>query len=387
MGKFEPSEVPPEKFEISRRRFLRNVGVAAATVPFAGFVVDTLMDMPAGASERERRLAGQRAARNSVFESVYASHSAFTFTFVNHVTTNPFFVPTRYGAADACALLGHTTYNWTGSTTAIVGEMVAAFDAAIAAHVNGIATTVVASSAFEGPTNKALHAGIPVVAYNSDGNTLVSADVAANHQLSYVGQDLYESGVQAGNHILQVVKKGELVSGFIATPGALNIQPRIDGASSVLKPAGVVFDVVPTGALLSQEATATEAWYLAHKDVKFMYAVDAGSTSSAAAVVLKYGLKGVVYVGGFDFLTTTVTAIANGSQLWTIDQQPYLQGFLPVLQLFQYNVSGGLVAPVQTDTGLKFVYKAGIGPYTKLDRYEGSSTSPVTIKPPTRIAV
>ncbi len=106
MANDEPGEVSPERFEVSRRRFLRNVGVTAAAVPFAGFLADTLIDMPANASTRERVSAGRRAARNSVFESVYAPHSPYRFTFVNHVTTNPFFVPTRYGYADAAGLLG-----------------------------------------------------------------------------------------------------------------------------------------------------------------------------------------------------------------------------------------------------------------------------------------
>jgi simple sugar transport system substrate-binding protein len=43
--------------------------------------------------------------------------------FVNHVTTNPFFTPTQYGAQDACALLG-CQFQWTGSETAKVPEMV-----------------------------------------------------------------------------------------------------------------------------------------------------------------------------------------------------------------------------------------------------------------------
>ena len=377
-------EVPPERFEVSRRRFLRNAGAVAASVPFAGFLTETLMDMPANASTRERVAAGRRASRNSVFENVFASHPSYRFTFVNHVTTNPFFTPTRYGAQDACSLLGGCSYSWQGSQTSDVGQMVSAFNAAIAARVSGIATTVIDKSAFIAPTNHALSSGIAVVAYNASAPTSTAAQ---NHQLAYVGQDLFQAGVQAGKKILQKVKKGDLVAGLIATPGSLNIQPRIDGASSVLKPAGINFQQVATGALLSQEAAAVNAWYLGHKGVKFMYAVDAGSTSQAAAVVLKYKLKGKVFVGGFDFLTTTVKAIQNGSQLWTIDQQPYLQGFLPVLQLFFYNISGGLVAPVQTDTGLKFVTKAQIGPYAKDSRYEGSTTKPVVIKPPATISV
>ncbi len=384
MPNYDENEVSTEQFELSRRRFLRNIGLAAAAVPALGMLTEGLLDMPASASVAERAAASRRLGRNAVApEAVFASHPGYKFTFVNHVTTNPFFVPTRYGAQDACNLLG-CSYSWQGSATSDVGQMVSAFNAAVAARVDGIATTVIDKSAFIAPTNRALAAGIPVVAYNASAP---ASTAAQNHQLAYVGQDLFQAGVQAGKKILQVVKKGDLVAGFIATPGSLNIQPRYDGAASVLKPAGINFPEVATGALLSQEATATEAWYLGHKSVKFMYAVDAGSTSQAAAVVEKHNLKGKVFVGGFDFLGTTVAAVQDGYQLWTIDQQPYLQGFLPVLQLFLYNVSGGLVAPVPTDTGLKFVEKAGIAPYAKQDRYEGSSASPVTLKRPAKITV
>ena len=63
-------------------------------------------------------------------DSFIKSHPKWKFVFVNHVTTNPFFVPTIYGAQDACSLLG-CAYQWTGSTTADVSQMVNAFNSAI----------------------------------------------------------------------------------------------------------------------------------------------------------------------------------------------------------------------------------------------------------------
>ncbi len=93
----------PQQWEISRRRMLRNLGAAAAAVPFAGFLTEALTDMPANASPRERALAGKRAAANSVFDAPFASHPGYKFTFVNHVTTNTFFTATIYGLEDAAA--------------------------------------------------------------------------------------------------------------------------------------------------------------------------------------------------------------------------------------------------------------------------------------------
>ena len=57
---------------------------------------------------------------------------------------------------------------------------------------------------------------------------------------------------------------------------------------------------------------------------------------------------------------TTLQAISDRDLDFSIDQQPYLQGFLPVLQLFLDRYSGGLVAPADTNTGLNFVTRANV---------------------------
>jgi simple sugar transport system substrate-binding protein len=81
-----------------------------------------------------------------------------------------------------------------------------------------------------------------------------------------------------------------------------------------------------------------------------------------------------VRAGGYDLLPETLQAIHSGDVDFTIDQQPYLQGFLPVLQVFLDRYSGGLVSPADTNTGLTFVTKRNVGRYvTTKSRYEGSS--------------
>src|SRR5579863_10260656 len=95
------------------------------------------------------------------------THPKWKFVFVNHVTTNPFFVPTQYGIQDACALFD-CDYQWTGSANADVAEMVNAMNAAIAAKAAAIAVPIVDPHAFDSPVQRALDAGIPVVAYNAD---------------------------------------------------------------------------------------------------------------------------------------------------------------------------------------------------------------------------
>jgi len=303
----------------------------------------------------------------------FPTHKRWKIVFVNHVTTNPFFVPTQYGIEDATALLG-MDYQWTGSANADIGEMVNAFNAAIAAKADAIAVPIVDPKAFDAPIQRALEAGIPVFAYNAD-----APKGSSNSRLAYIGQDLYLSGYQMGERIASLIDSG-LVALFIATPGQLNIQPRLDGAVDAIKKSGKKIDVqtIATGATVNEELSKIKSFYLGHQDLKGMFAVDAGSTQGVAEVMKESNLpaKGV-HGGGFDLLPRTVSLIHEGFLDFTIDQQPYVQGFYTVLEAFTFLASGGLVGPANINTGLKFVTKGSVEPYLNTEtRYEGKSTKP-----------
>jgi simple sugar transport system substrate-binding protein len=143
---------------LDRAQLLRSLGVTAA-----------VFGIPAAAEA-----AGPQGA------GFVEPHPRWRFVLVNHATTNPFFVPTRYGIQDACRHYG-TTYEWTGSTRSDVGEMVKAMRRAIDDRADGIAVSVIDRRAFNKPTAEALRRGIPVVSYNADGGL-------GNKRLAYVGQ-------------------------------------------------------------------------------------------------------------------------------------------------------------------------------------------------------
>ncbi|MGH3500330.1 MAG: sugar ABC transporter substrate-binding protein [Nocardioidaceae bacterium] len=306
----------------------------------------------------------------------------YNFVFINHVTTNPFFTATQYGIKDAGAVFG-TKYQWTGSENSIVSEMVNAFNTAISQNADGIAVAIVDPKAFNEPINRALAKGIPVVAYNANG-----APGKPNPALAYIGQDLYESGRQMGQQVVDQVGSGP-VALFIATPGQLNIQPRIDGAKDAIQQSGADIQAseVTTGAKVNDELNRIDAYYQGHKDVKGMFAVDAGSTQGVGQVMKKYSLhdKGIKG-GGYDLLPKTLQNIKQGHLDFTIDQQAYLQGFQPVVQLYLYNISGGLLAPTDTNTSLKFITRENADPYLQSDtRYEGSAKKQKALKRPSKI--
>jgi simple sugar transport system substrate-binding protein len=346
----------------TRRRLLAGTGLMSASAAAAALLT------ACGSSS-----STASAAKSTVGD--FPKTPAWKFAFINHVTTNPFFVPTQYGLADAAALLGLPKPSFTGSETSNVPQMVSATNAAISAKANGIAVAVISATAFTTPVANAMNDGIPVVSYNADG---VVGNPGTN-RLAYIGQDLFVSGQALGTKIAASMPNGGDAVGFIATPGTANIQPRIDGAKAALKASGknINFTSVASGALLPQENTTINAYVLAHKStLKGIFAVDAGSTQTVGAIVAKYGLQSKVASGGFDLNPQTLTAIKNGSLGFTIDQQPYLQGFLPVLFLYLFNLSGGLVAPPETNTGLTFVTKSNVGPYLNTtSRYEGSTTA------------
>src|SRR5215469_11798945 len=348
------SRVPDQSEGVSRREALRRAASAGALLSLSSLAAG--LGLPTSADAAEGETYGK-----------YPKHPKWKFVFVNHVTTNPFFVPTRYGCEDACALLG-CTYQWTGSEKSIATDMVNAMNTAVSAGADGIAVCLVDLNAFNEPVEKALKAGIPVVSYN--------ADAKGNKRLCYVGQDLFGSGKALGERIVELVGEGDVV-GFIATPGQLNIQPRLDGAKEAIKESGknITLNEVATGPTVNEELTRIGAFFTGHKDVKGMFAVDAGSTQGVAQTIAANNLQGKVHAGGFDLLPVTLEAIKKGDLDFTIDQQPYLQGFYTVMVLFMIKIYGWLTGAAEINTGLKFVTKDTVEPYlTTQSRFQGSSS-------------
>jgi simple sugar transport system substrate-binding protein len=358
----------------SRRRLLEGAGLFSATAAASALIAACSSSSSSGAAPKS---TAQAAAGN------FPTTPKWKFTFICHVTDNSFFTPTQYGMADAAALLGLPTPAWTGalSTQSTVPTMLQSFNAAVTASSPGIATTVVSATSFVSPINQALSQGIPVVTYNANG----SSDNPTNG-MAYVGQELLISGQEVGKRLASLMKKGDTAVGFIAQPGSLNIQPRMDGATQALEAAGmkVMFGNkgVDSGASATQEAQVIPQFLQSHgNQLQGCFAVDGGSTALLGTSLQKYNLVGKVHAGGFDLEPQTLTAIKAGQLDFTIDQSPYLQGFLPTLYLYLFQLSGGLVSPPTTDTGLKFVTKGNVDPYTATpSRFEGSTKDQKYIK-------
>ncbi|HUA49098.1 MAG TPA: substrate-binding domain-containing protein [Solirubrobacteraceae bacterium] len=365
-------ETPLQKF----RQMTRRTALTGSAAAVAAMVLEAC-----GSSKSTSSAATTSSASGAGVFGTTASHH---FVMVNHVTTNSFFTATIYGCQDACALTG-SSFTWTGSTDSIIGQMVSAFNAGIAAKANGIGCPLIDNTAFNSPVDTALGAGIPVIAYNAD----VSAGVK-NNRMAYIGQNNLTAGAAVGQAILKSgkVSSGDLVAGIIATPGTGNIQPRLDGAKPILDAAGVKFVEVGTSATEgSPEYDKISAWYAGNKDVKWMMAVDSGDSNAVAQFIKNEGLAGKVGASVWDVGLPVVQAINAGYVTATIDQQAYLQGFDTIMQLYLWNVSGGLMRPTDTDTGIGIVTKANVAPYLVPSRFEGTSSAKKALTPPSSISV
>jgi simple sugar transport system substrate-binding protein len=361
-------ETPAKKWrQLTRRTALTGAaaGIAAAALEACGSSKSTT----------------SAAAASGGGSGVYGSSGSHHFVMVNHVTTNSFFTATIYGCQDACALTG-SSFQWTGSNNSIVGQMVSAFNSGIAAKASGIGCCLIDNTAFNTPVDTALSQGIPVIAYNAD----VSPG-SKNNRMAYVGQNNLTAGAAVGTEIVKHVTSGDLVAGIIATPGTGNIQPRIDGAKPILKAAGVKFVEVGTSATEgAPEYNKISAWYAGNKDVKWMMAVDSGDSNAVAEFIKAEGLAGKVGASVWDVGLPVAQAINAGYVTATIDQQAYLQGFDTIMQLFLWNVSGGLMKPTDTDTGIGIVTKANVAPYLIPNRFEGTSSAKKALTTPSSIS-
>ena len=231
---------------------------------------------------------------------------AYKFTFVNHVTTNPFFTPTQNGAADACKLLG-CSYQWTGSQTSNVGEMVNAFNSAVSAGVNGIAVSLVDLQGVQRADRRRRSAAkIPVVAYNADAPSQRRGSRTSARTCSCPGRRWASTSPRWCRPATSAL--------FIATPGSLNIQPRIDGAQDTLKthPA-IKTHVVATGAALPGELTTIDSYVDGAPEHEGLSSPSTPAAPRASAqTIQKHNLKGKVKGGGYDLTPVTQQLLAGG---------------------------------------------------------------------------
>jgi simple sugar transport system substrate-binding protein len=228
---------------------------------------------------------------------------------------------------------------------------------------------LVDNAALDAPIASALRAGIPVIAYQADAS-------GGKRRVRFVGQDPYVAGATIGKRIASLVARGR-VALFAGDPEEPPMHLRVKAALAAIRKArpAVHADVVETTHDPYDAAARIDRHVLDHKGLRGLFALESISSEGIERAVVNHGLRAKgVKAGGYGVFPATLEKIEGGTLDFTIDEQPYLQGFVPALQLFLAKLSGGLLAPSDTHLPLLFVTTANLTPYLAKTRYEGSSS-------------
>jgi simple sugar transport system substrate-binding protein len=285
-----------------------------------------------------------------------SSKPAYRFAIISHATAVPFFVPVRKGVEEAGRLLG-VDATFTGPEDFNVERQIEFIKAAIAAGVDGIGTTLPNPEAFNDVVAEAEQKGIPVIAFN--------ADAPGNKRLAYIGQGNLEAGRSMGREIIKLLPAGGQVLLCEHTAGAFNLEERLRGVEEVLAQAGKFqVQVLATSTDLVKANSLIAGYFQGHPQTKGIFGVDDITGSAIAQVIERDGLKGRVFGGAFDLVAEVMNAIKAGTLQFTIDQQPYLQGFDTVMEL--YLLKKYQLTPTDVNTGVAPITAAHVEQVMKL---------------------
>jgi simple sugar transport system substrate-binding protein len=265
------------------------------------------------------------------------------------------------GAKAAQDVLGcDVEYVWSGWNSE---KMIAQFKEAIARKPDGIAIMGHPGvDAYAPLVDMAREKGIIVTSQNTDLPAL-EAKYKANG-FGYVGQGLYASGAMLADGAFRKagMKAGDraMVWGLLGQAGR---GERTRGAVDKLKELGCEVDYLEISDEINADASlgspVFSSYVISHPDVKLVI-TDHGALTATAATYMKAARKeaGQVYIAGFDLSAATVDAIRQGWVGVVLDQQPWLQGYIPIFQIYltkKYGFSG-----LHIDTGAALIDKSSI---------------------------
>ncbi|WP_327635327.1 sugar ABC transporter substrate-binding protein [Kribbella sp. NBC_00482] len=170
--------------------------------------------------------------------------------------------------------------------------------------------------------------GIPLIIYNAGGIEAANSLGALN----YVGSDEYTAGKTGGEFFGKQGAKNVLCVNTV--PGAANTEARCRGIADGVKATGGTSKQLPMPSSNFGNPTAVaqgiKAALLKDDTIDGVVTISTQDADSAASGILQASLTDKVKLGTFDLDESQLNRIKDGKQLFAIDQQPYMQGFLSV---------------------------------------------------------
>jgi simple sugar transport system substrate-binding protein len=281
--------------------------------------------------------------------------SGLTIAMVTHSDEGSFWSVVKKGAQQAAQDEG-VKLVWSPSNNDPQKEA-QLIDAAVSQKVDGLAVSVPNASAIKDSLAKAKAAGIPIITLNSGAD-----DFKQLGALTHVGQTETIAGRAAGQKLKAAGVKKVLC--VVHEQNNIGLQQRCDGVKQGFGGSVTNLQVKGTADI---STTQTEIRSKLQADKSYDGVIALNPDIAAAAKTAISGASSDAKLATFDLSPAVLKDIASGNVLFAVDQQQYLQGYLPVvfLKLYRQNantVGGG--QPVLTGPG--FVDKSNVATVQKL---------------------
>ncbi len=249
------------------------------------------------------------------------------------VSANPFWSVVINGLDDAARDMG-VAVEYQAPNTFDMVAMSELIDAAVASRPDGLVVSVPDPDALGGAIRAAVDAGIPVVTINS--GEVASASLGA---LAHVGQAEYDAGFGGGERLAQAgVHRVLCVNQEV---GNAALDTRCQGLADALAGHEVTSSVLAVELADPEDTRQRVAGALsADPTIDGMLTLGTTGAEPALGALRDLGRVGAVRLGTFDLSTQVLEAIRDGEIDFAIDQQQYLQGYLPVVLLTLYLETG-----------------------------------------------
>jgi simple sugar transport system substrate-binding protein len=284
--------------------------------------------------------------------TVSAQDDDIRIVIVSHgQASDPFWSVVQNGAAQAAKDMG-VTVEYQAPPTFDMVAMAQLIDAAVASQPDGLIVSIPDAEALGPSIKAAVDAGIPVISMNSGSDVFEKLGV-----MNHIGQTEYEAGLGGGKRMAEAgVTKSLCINQEV---GNVALDERCRGYTDAMKDAGGTVEVLavdaisdPTGAQQAIEAALT-----ADPEINGLFTLGPTGAAPAMAALESMGKSGTIPLATFDLSPEVLQGIVDGNVLFAIDQQQYLQGYLPVVFLTLYNRNLNTVASPLIMTGPGFVTK------------------------------
>jgi simple sugar transport system substrate-binding protein len=259
--------------------------------------------------------------------------------------SDPFWSVVKNGVDEAQKDMG-VTVEYLAPDTFDMVRMAQMIDAAVASKPDGLVVSIPDADALGDAIRAAVGAGVPVISMNSGSD--VRKKLGA---LLHVGQTEYEAGLGGGEKMAAAgVGKAVCVNQEV---GNVALDLRCEGFAEGL---GGEVEVLATSLDPTEIRNAVSAYLAGHPDTQGILTLGPSAAEPALAALEDEGLLDKIKMGTFDLSPGVLSALSDGKMLFAIDQQQFLQGYLPVVALTLYS-KYGLLPGADVLTGPGFVTK------------------------------